>query len=138
MKTKIIKQWRTQNGISVMDISISIIILILFIGVISHYSVQSVEHMAQTQLGAIASNYAVQILERTDKLSYDEVNNSLNNTIEQDLKMLDGYNAQIQVTSYNEDDSTKKDIIKIVTVRVSYMYRDKEESISIKKLKIKE
>ena len=87
----------------------------------------------------MAVNYAVIILEDTDRLPYAEVTTeNLMNNVQDRYYMSDNYTANIEVTNYSDIDSTKEDIIKIVKVTISYKLRDQEYSYTVQKLKIKE
>ena len=50
----------------------------------------------------------------------------------------DNIQIDIQVEKYSDEDASKKDLIKIVTITVQYEYMNSNQSYELKKLKIKE
>ena len=91
------------------------------------------------RMNAMAVNYAIIILEDTDRLPYAEVTTeNLMGNIRERYLMSDNYTANIEVTNYSDIDSTKADIIKIVKVTISYELQDENYSFTVEKLKIKE
>ena len=121
------------------DIVVSILVLSLFAGVIAGMFAELFIQNISIRMDAMAVNYAVIILEDTDRLPYAEVTTeNLMNNVQERYYMSDNYTANIEVTNYSDIDSTKEDIIKIVKVTISYKLRDQEYSYTVQKLKIKE
>lgn len=122
------------------DIVVSIVVLSLFAGIIAGMFAELFIQNVSIRMDAIAVNYAVTILEDTDRLSYAEVTteNMMKNVEEGRYYMADNYTANIEVTNYSDMDSSKEDIIKIVKVTISYTLRNQEYSYTVQKLKIKE
>lgn len=121
------------------DIVVSIVVLSLFAGVIAGMFAELFMQNISIRMDAMAVNYAVIILEDTDRLPYAEVTTeNLMNNVQDRYYMSDNYTANIEVTNYSDIDKTKEDIIKIVKVTISYQLRDQEYSYTVQKLKIKE
>ena len=121
------------------DIVVSILVLSLFAGVIAGMFAELFIQNISIRMDAMAVNYAVIILEDTDRLPYAEVTTeNLMNNVQDRYYMSDNYTANIEVTNYSDIDSTKEDIIKIVKVTISYKLRNQEYSYTVQKLKIKE
>lgn len=133
-----IKKLKTNKGISMADVIIAIIILCMFVGVIGNLYYEIVLESNMIRYNSIASYYTVKIAENIDRISYEQVTNNLNNTIKEDYSIPDLYNITIDVKKYNEDDTSKQDIIKIVTIKAEYQVFNEQRFYQIKKLKIKE
>ena len=130
--------WKQNKGISTIDIVVAIIILTLFVGVIGSLYYQIAYHNAAIRMNAMAVNYAVKIAENIDKITYEEVQETLNDTLKTEFEIKEAFNPTIQVENYNEEDLSKEDIIKKVTIRIDYNIMDESRSYEIIKLKIKE
>lgn len=133
-----IKKLKTNQGISMVDVIIAIIILCMFVGVIGNLYYEIALESNMIKYNSIASYYTVKIAENIDRMPYESVTNNLNTTLKEDYSFPDLYNITIDVKNYNEDDTSKKDIIKIVTIRAEYQVFNDERSYQIKKIKIKE
>ena len=121
------------------DIAVSLIVLSLFAGLIASMFVEIFYQNISIRMNAMAVNYAIIILEDTDRLPYAEVTTeNLMGNIRERYLMSDNYTANIEVTNYSDIDSTKADIIKIVKVTISYELQDESYSFTVEKLKIKE
>ena len=129
---------KEDKGISIVDVIVSMLILCMFVGLISNLFYQIAYYNAFIRMNALAVNYAVTIAEDTDKMKYEEVEETLNETLKATYNLPETFNATIQVKKYSDEDTTKKDIIKIVTIKVEYTFMKENKSYEIKKLKIKE
>lgn len=132
------KNLKKNNGISMMDVILAIIILCIFVGVIGNLYYQIILNNNLIRLNAIAVYYAVKIAEDTDKMTYDEVNNDLNQNLKTKYDIPNLLNITVDVQNYNKNDSTKQDIIKILTINVEYKCFEESRFYELKKLKIKE
>ena len=70
--------------------------------------------------------------------TYEEVTETLNENIKSNYNLPDSFTANITVKKYNEEDTSKQDIIKIVTIKIDYNFMNETKSYELKKLKIKE
>lgn len=136
------KHLKANKGISMTDIVVAISILMLFVGVIGNLYYQVALQSNMIRLNTIAVYYSIKIAENIDRIAYDNVTNELNNnnTLKDNCKIeiIDPFKVTINVENYNKDDSSKKDIIKIVTIRVEYQFFQETRAYELKKLKIKE
>ena len=137
---KFLKKCKQNKAVMGVDIVVSIVVLSLFAGIIAGMFAELFIQNVSIRMDAIAVNYAVTILEDTDRLSYAEVSTEymMKNVEEGRYYMADNYTANIEVTNYSDMDSSKEDIIKIVKVTISYTLRNQEYSYTVQKLKIKE
>ena len=129
----------SNKGVTIPDVIIAMIILSLFVGVISSLFYQIVSHNNAIRYNAVAVNYAVKIAEDIDKMTYEEVvEEDLNESLQETYGYGDNIQIDIQVEKYSDEDASKKDLIKIVTITVQYEYMNSNQSYELKKLKIKE
>ena len=132
------KKIKENKAATMTDVVVGILILILFTGILTSSFYQIYKHNISIRMNAIAVDYAIKILEDIDRIPYEEVTNDLNQTLAQDYDIKNNYQAKIDVTNYNKDDTTKEDIIKIVTVTIDYNVLKEKQSYTVQKLKIKE
>lgn len=135
MNTRLLKK---ENGISLQDIVIAMVILSIFVGVIGSMYYEILFNSNMIKLNAIAVEYAIKVAEDVDILSYEDINENFDIYINSKYEMPEGFNLEASVKKYNEQDSSKIDIIKIVTINVEYTFLDKTNNYEIKKLKVKE
>lgn len=133
-----IRNLKANNGISMVDLIIAVLILCMFVGVIGNLYYQIAFQSNMIRYNAIAVYYTVKIAEDTDRMSYEEVTNDLNNALKEDYQIPDSFNITVDIENYNEDDTSKIDIIKIVNIRTEYEVLGSTQVYEIKKLKIKE
>lgn len=133
-----IKKLKSRKAISLVDIIIAMSILIMFISVIGSLYYQIILNSNMIRINATAVSYAVKIAEDIDRISYENVTDDLNTNIKERYALHDNFTASVNIKNYNENDDTKQDIIKIVTINIKYNYLDTSGEYTIKKLKIKE
>lgn len=120
------------------DVIIAMIVLSLFVGVIGNLYYQIALQSNMVRINSVAVYYVVKIAEDLDRISYEEVRNELNDTIKATYQIPDLLTITLNVQNYNENDSSKEDIIKIVTIKAEYQCFEDTKVYEIKKLKIKE
>lgn len=137
MNIKILKK---QNGMTIQDLVIAIMIFCLFVGVIGTLFYRILFNSTLVKLNAIAVGYAVKVAEEVDKLPYDDINQNFWTSIQSNYEQSfpDIFQLEVNVENYNQIDPSKADIIKIVTINVTYEIFEEERNYEIKKLKIKE
>ena len=129
---------KSNKGISMADVVIALLILIILSGVIGNILYQIAYNNAALRMNAIATDYAVKIAEYIDKIPYENVTNGMQITEINGEKIIDKFNVSIEVENYNNDDSTKEDIIKKAIITVNYSILKETKNYKIQKLKIKE
>ena len=132
------KKLKSNKGISMADVVIALLILIILSGVIGNILYQIAYNNAALRMNAIATDYAVKVAEYIDKIPYENVTNEMQITTINGEKIIDKFNVSIEVENYNNDDSTKEDIIKKVIITVNYNILKETKNYKIQKLKIKE
>ncbi len=135
---KNIKKIKSNKAMTMTDVVIGMLIIIIFTGILTSSFYQIYKYNISIKMNALALEYSIKILEDIDKMPYEEVNNQLNDSLKENYKIREGYNAYIEIKNYNEEDNTKEDIIKIVTLTIKYKEIEKEQEYTVKKLKIKE
>ena len=142
---KNLKNLKKENGMTIIDIVVGMLIIIIFIGILTTSFYRIYKHNASQRIDAVVVDCSIKICEYIDEISYENVNESLNNTIRQTLEdkyedylVPENYNIIIDVQNYNLIDSSKDDVIKIVNVKIQYESIDEQKEYTIKKLKIQE
>lgn len=133
IKTKI----KSNSGFTMTDLVGAIIIFLIFSGLIVTAFYNSYVVNSKTKVTASATNYSIQILEDIDKITYDEVQNGMENTYRQKFSIPNGYILKMEVTNYNEENE-KEDLIKNVKLTIEYKIAGDIEKIVINKIKVKE
>ena len=64
---------KSNQGFTMQDLAVAIIILILFAGTIGGIYVSILTVQAETKIDAIVTVYAMQILEDIDRIDYEDV-----------------------------------------------------------------
>lgn len=135
MKKNKLKQ---NKGALMADAIAAIIILCIFTGVVGNLYYQIALNNNLVLLNANSVYYVVKIAEEIDRISYEDVTNELTNTLKEKYDIPDLYVINIKVENYNKEDSSKEDIIKIITIKSEYECFNQTGKYEIKKLKIKE
>lgn len=133
---------KEEKGFTGIDIAISLIVITIFIAMIANL-ISNINLTAQdTNRKTIATSYAVQEIEKIKAQGYIEFYDSKGITKEDILKEEDIYNGS-EFTGYNKkvvikdyvlvvNDTTKKsNIVKEITVNISYKVGNKEKNVKI-------
>lgn len=130
--------FKSEKGLTGIDIALTIIIIVLFTSIIFSL-MYNVKYQNLIQVYKLASNiYLTETLENIGIENYDDIV-AVGYNESSDLKpeMPSMFSEQIQVENFNQD-SDKEDIIKKVTVTISYKIKDKTYEETAERLKIKE
>lgn len=128
---------KSNSGFAITDLVVALIIFLIFSGLVVTAFYSSYVVNSKTKITASATNYSIQILEDIDKITYDEVQNGMENTYRQKFSIPDGYSLKMKVTNYNEGND-KEDLIKNVELTIEYKIAGDNEKIVINKIKVKE
>lgn len=128
---------KANSGFTMTDLIIALLIFSIFTGLIGTLMYSSVKVNVQTKMAGAAANYAIQILEDIDKMSYEGVTNGMEDYYRTKLLLPTGFDLLIEVSNYN-DGTDKEDLIKIVQLTISYKIANSSEKLRIEKLKVKE
>ncbi len=151
------KNLKKNNGFTQADIVISIVILMLFTTLVSALFYNSYISSIKSKRHSEATTYLSKIFESTELISYNNLENEIIDVINKiDSNKLSGtivengnaqtnlstpYKAEVEIMNYNqiEGNADKEDLVKQITVTIKYNSRkDKEETITAKRLKTKE
>ena len=138
---------RSEKGFTGIDIAVSVVIIFIFISIIASliYGVNSKsrEIELKTEATYIAINEIEQIkndgYEKYGNLSKADGNNIVCSNQEVDGK--EGYYKTIEVIDYTDLEGNQdkvKNIVKKATVKISYMFNAKEQSVEISTILTKE
>lgn len=128
---------KSNSGFTMTDLVVALIIFLIFSGLVVTAFYSSYVVNSKTKITASATNYSIQILEDIDKITYDEVQNGMENTYRQKFSIPDGYSLKMKVTNYNEGND-KEYLIKNVELTIEYKIAGDNEKIVINKIKVKE
>lgn len=125
------------KGITGVDITIAIIIIITFTGVIASLMFSIYNTSLNIQKGANADAYATMILEKVDEKSYDEVDENFIQMLKDDneIEISDDYATELTIEPYTD---YQYELIKKVNLIIKYTVNKEEKTLNITKLKIKE
>lgn len=131
-------KFKSSKGVTLADVVIGMMILIMFTGILTTSFYNIYKHNLTARYDAMVLDYAIKILEGTDKMTYEEVTNDLSDTLNIMYNIPDDYEITLNVEKYNKDDNTLNDIIKIVTLNIEYEVPGETKTYSVTKLKYKE
>lgn len=123
-----------EKGITGIDLTIGIVVLSIFTGVIVSLMLNAYSTSIEVKKSANAMAYATIILEKVDEKSFEDVNDSFVAYLEAlgEVDISDDYTI-----TFNTE-VLEKNLFKKATITVSYDVNDDQKSITINKLKIKE
>lgn len=124
---------KNNKGITGIDLTISIIVLTIFAGLIVGLMVNNYNVAIEIQKGANAMSYATMILEKVDEKAYEKVTDNFVQELGDEILINSDYTVNFKVVQADD-----KDYVKRVTVKVTYTVNNEEKSLVIRKLKIKE
>ena len=129
---------KSNKAFTLQDAAIAIAIILLFAGTITSTFVAIYKIQADTKVDSVAALFTVQIMERIDKLGYNEVEeDNIDNIISKmraDFNIPNNFSINIEI----EPDEITNELVKTVHVKLGYNFNNQDKSISIKILKIKE
>ena len=139
---------KKNRGFTTADIVVAIVVMMIFVGMIATLFYNFYLSTTAKNRNAMATNYIVDVIEEIKAMNYDEVqkdtqdSNSINNLIQQleaTKQIPKEYIITGEIQKYNETEGNtdKKDLVKILTIRVEYSLGKKTEKIEILTLLIK-
>lgn len=131
---------RGQKGFTGIDVTISVIIITIFITVIGNLITNINLNSKNMERKTIATSYAVAQIE---KIKAEGINNYIDKgvdepyIIEEDIikdNVFTGYHKKVIIKDYkliSEDNTKKENLVKEVTVEIWYKLGNKDKNISI-------
>ena len=138
---------RSEKGFTGIDISISVVIIFIFVSIIAALIAQVNSKSREISLKNDATYIAINEIEKVKSNGLEEyVGKSEadgNNVIceNEEIENEEGFYRTITVLDYadvEKDEAIEKDIVKKVTVKISYMYRNEEQKVELSTIVSKE
>lgn len=126
---------KSNSGFTMTDLIVALAIFIAFVGVIATLLYSTFRLNLQTKLAGESVNYAIQILEDIDKISYDEVKDGMEEYYIEKFEIPNGFDLKIKVLN---DETLNNQFVKKVKLNIEYKFSGNFESIVIERLKVKE
>jgi len=128
---------KKQNAIAGIDAVIAIITIIIFSTLILTLIVNNLKENVKLKKDTLAMIYITEIFENIAIEDYDKINDSnIDNLIPQQVK--DNYSVDIKITNQFENVSNNEDIMKKITLTLTYEFDNEEYSCSMERMKIRE
>lgn len=132
---------KNQRGFAGIDISISIIIITIFIAMIGNLIININLNYKDTERKTIATSYAIQEIEKIKSQGYIDDYQEVGINQEDIFKEEDivdengvftGYHKKVLIKDYILRDNTKqKNLVKEITIEISYKLANKDKDIRI-------
>lgn len=134
MKEKIKAKLQSNQGFTMQDLIIAIMIITIFAGLIGSIYVTIVTIQSETKLDTAVTFYAIQILEYLDEIAYDNVVNGMESTLRSRFSIPNRMLLDLDVAPHeNSQDSLKK-----ITLTISYTFRGENHQLVMENVKVKE
>lgn len=138
--------FRSEKGFTGIDIAVSVVIIFIFISIIAMLSYRINSTSKEIQLKSDAIYVAINEIEDAKSKGLEEVKGRSvadgNSVVVENVETeKQGYYKTITVLDYTDLDGNAdktKDIVKKVTVKITYMYKAKEQSVELSTLLTKE
>lgn len=131
---------KSKKGYTAVDISISILIIIIFVSIITSAFYNYYLSNTAVARNSTAVNYAIDVIETVEQMDYTQVTDaSVKNKLQEmynQKQIASSYQISTQVVNYNTTtgNTTKRDLIKILSVKVQYPIGKRTQSFDIKRL----
>ena len=144
------EKFKKEDGFTGIDISVGVVILFIFTTIIAILSYQYNSSAKEIQKRAEATQIAITEIEKikNDKFSNYEglyktntTDKNGNNLIDQPVDGRQGYYKTIVVEDYTDiqgNENKIKDVVKRVTVKISYIFKKEEQTVELSTIISKE
>ena len=136
---------RSEKGFTGIDIAVSVVIVFIFVSIISMLIYQVESNSKQISLRSDATYIAINEIEQVKINGFETYKGKSiangNNVITKDeaVSGTQGYYKTIEVEDMNDIDTQKTaDIVKRVTVKISYMFQGKVQDVELSTILSKE
>lgn len=129
---------KKNNGFVGIDMTIAVMAIIIFSGLIIFLMYNNFLENVKIKREALATIYLTETLENIGIESYDNINIDNKENLISANAIENGYDIQLTISDFYEDDTTKEDIIKKVVATISYKIGNKNYQHSMERVKIKE
>lgn len=144
------KKIRSQKGYTGIDIAISVKVIFIFVSLIAMLIYNFNSSADELKIKSDATYIAVNEIEKIKSQDFSEflgmdktttVDKNGKSLVNQPVEGNEGFYKTTTILDYkdvNGDASIEKDIVKKVTVKISYMYKGKERSVQLSTILSKE
>ncbi len=144
------KRMRSQKGYTGIDIAISVIVIFIFVSLITMLIYNFNSSADELKIKSDATYIAVNEIEKIKSQNFSDflgmnktttVDKDGNSLVNQPVDGNEGFYRTITITDYkdiNESADIIEDIVKKITVKISYMYKGKERSVELSTILSKE
>lgn len=144
------KKIRSQKGYTGIDIAISVIVIFIFVSLIAMLIYNFNSSADELKIKSDATYIAVNEIEKIKSQDFSEflgmdktttADKNGNSLVNQPVEGNEGFYKTTTILDYkdvNGDASIEKDIVKKVTVKISYMYKGKERNVELSTVLTKE
>ena len=128
---------KSESGVTGIDISVAIIIILLFVGLITTLIYNYTQNSKEIERKSTATYMIIDILEYAKNSGYDTINqetmdNYINNQNGNDKFNKSGYQVSCDVKTSNDlFGADAEDVMKKVTAKVQYSVNGKEQALDI-------
>lgn len=138
MINKLIIIKNNKKGFSGVDIVIAMALIVIFVPLITTLFVNIYMNWMTTKRNAMANAYATQIIEHVEAVYYDELTENEVETFKNNLNIPSGYNVETSIETYTKTGEQTENLIKTITVSITYKVGQNTENVTMKSLKTKE
>ncbi len=136
---------RSERGFTGIDISVSVIIIFIFVSIIATLVYQINSTSKEIQLKSEATYLAINEIENIKNQGFEAYKDRSisggNSIVTQDEEVQEGYFKTTTIIDYTDiqgNEEKTKDIVKKATVKISYMYKAKEQTVELSTVLSKE
>lgn len=140
MNKKMIKL-KKETGASGLDVATGALIFMMFTSLIFSLYLQIYKQTSLIKIHENALGYIIQICEDIDMKSYGETEDlaEYKNQVIQTIDMPeDKYTLLMYQEKYIDENPNAQDLVKKITINVTYNFDGEDRTITIKKIKVKE
>lgn len=144
------RKMHSQRGYTGIDISISVIVIFIFVSLIAMLIYNFNSSADELKIKSDATYIAVNEIEKIKGQGFSEflgmnkdttVDKNGNSLVNQPVEGKEGFYRTISILDYkdiNQAEDILEDMVKKVTVKISYMYKGKEKSVELSTILSKE
>lgn len=126
---------KNQRGLTGVDVTIAIVAVMIFTSIILSLMFNVKVENTKIKMKALANVYLTKTMENVGIANYDDVTT---NNVNLFPDMAEPYQGTITVEKYSDIETNKKDMVKIVSVKLSYTIGQKTYEETVQRLKVKE
>lgn len=131
------KKWlnklKSNKGFTIQDVIVAMVILALFASTIAGALTLIYRIQSETKITAVATSYAIKIIENIDKIGYDEVKNGMEENYKRMYSIPSKMNLKIDVNPYNTQGTIKR-----INLTITYEFSGQTRQLLMEKLKVQE